>query len=136
MPTNSVRELKAQYPGAKVRKLANNTYSVVDDRCDRVVLHRTEVVTLDRLTGWEVWRTGGYKSATTKDRINRFAVNGRVFQKNFQWYVTTKRGTFLFDYDRVQVTPTGYVYNMDAIYPLVSIEDAKASINATKGFTK
>lgn len=119
MSTNSVRELKAQYPGAKVHKLGNNTYGVIDPNgWTHIVLHRTNVISHSRETGWETWRTGGYKTHTTKDRINSFAVNGSIVQRDFNWYVRTKRGYFLMDFDQVQVTPDGYVYNMAAIYPL------------------
>jgi hypothetical protein len=129
---NSVRELKELHPGAKVHKVANNTYRVVvPEEYEHFVLHRTPVVTR-HATGWETWRTGGYRTHTTKDRINRFARNGHVVQEKWQWYVVTARGRFLFDFDRIQVSPTGYVYSMDAVMPLMSIEDMKAAIKARK----
>lgn len=137
---NTIRELKAQYPEAIVTKVANNTFWVLERHTGttHIILHRTAVITRGD-TGWETLRTGGYKTVTTKDRINRFAINGQVYQKDFQWYIRTKRGTFLFDFDSIQVTPGGYVYNMAAIYPLPSLEDAKAAIKAQrakKGVTK
>jgi hypothetical protein len=129
MATNSARELRAQYPGARVHKVANNTYVVHDPvGFTHYVLHRTAVLTRSMRGGWETWRTGGYSTPTTKDRINRFASNGRVFQKDFQWYITTVRGTFRFDGDIIQVTPSGYVYGPGALYPHQPLPEKKARV--------
>lgn len=128
MATNSVRELKELYPGAKVHKVANNTYCVVEPiGYEHFVLHRTQVVTRDT-NGWETWRTGGYMTQTTRNRINRFARNGHVVQEDWQWYVITSRGRFLFDFDRIQVTPSGYVYNMGAVYPQAPLPEKRRRV--------
>ena len=41
--------------------------------------------------------SGGHRTVTTKDRINRFLPLGyRLFQKNWNWYVETPSGTIDF----------------------------------------
>lgn len=51
--------------------------------------HNTEVVSYGR--GVVVLNHGGWKTATTKRRMNQFAERAglkyRVFQKDFRWYV-------------------------------------------------
>jgi hypothetical protein len=51
-------------------------------------------------------KTGGWKSNTTKTRMNQFSnnfVNGSfgVYQKNYQWFVTVNNQTLPFDGDSI-----------------------------------
>ena len=50
-----------------------------------VFYHATPVVTY-HANGAIVLNTGGFRTSTTKSRINTFA-NVNVFQKNFVWYL-------------------------------------------------
>ena len=70
--------------GAKYRKLANNTYLV--DKIDyiAVVLHNTEIIKFYQ--DYFCLDSGGYRTLTTKERINRFSqIN--MFQESFVWYI-------------------------------------------------
>lgn len=78
---NSAREL-AQ---TRKRKLANNTYLTIrDDGSYGVKLHNTEVVIHypDRV----VLNSGGWKTVTTKDRINTFSPY-HIWQEKRVWLV-------------------------------------------------
>ena len=61
----------------------------------RVVYHATEVVTVDP-NGTITLRTGGWKTNTTKARMNQtanqFGLGFQVGQSNFQWAVSVSRG--------------------------------------------
>ena len=63
-----------------------------------VTYHSTDVVKWTDNT--VVLNTGGWKTATTKTRMNQaanqFDLGYSVYQRNFDWYVTTKAATFLF----------------------------------------
>lgn len=70
-------------------KLGHNTFleSYVDGtQVDRICvrLHSTNIVTFYP-DGRVELRTGGWRTTTTKDRINQF-ITGRVYQKNYDWY--------------------------------------------------
>ena len=52
--------------------------------------------------------TGGWKTNTTKTRMNQFANNFceskfQVYQKNYEWFVATSHDTYLFDSDSIRV---------------------------------
>ena len=79
-------------------RLGNNTYL----RCTgpdpvhdyiAVTFHATDIIKF-WADGQVTLHTGGYKTVTTKERINQFTrcipgqVGARVYQKNRQWYVT------------------------------------------------
>ena len=85
---DSLRNLK----GVKsAKKIGNNTFYVsYKDGCNAIRLHTTDVVTF-RPTGMFFINTGGWKTRTTKDRINLYLAyrkqRVRVFQKSGEWYV-------------------------------------------------
>lgn len=100
-----IRSLEDAYrflDGAESRKLAHNTVvrrhaatGAVD-----VVLHRTPVVTYT-YSGWIILRSGGYRTATTKQRINQLLPPGwRLNQKDYDWTLTTPAGEYDF-YDGI-----------------------------------
>ena len=66
-------------------KLENNTYLYRSGTDFTVVLHNTAVVTV-RHNGTFVLNTGGWKTRTTKDRINQFSP-ARIYQKRGAWYL-------------------------------------------------
>ncbi len=69
----------------KKRKLDNNTYLVVrDDGGFGIRLHETEVVIhySDKI----VLNSGGHKTVTTKDRMNRYTPFN-IYQKNHKWFL-------------------------------------------------
>jgi hypothetical protein len=68
------------------KKLANNTYLVrVDDDTLGVRLHNTIVVYIHKSGNYSL-DTGGWRTVTTKDRINSYSP-ARVHQVNNIWYV-------------------------------------------------
>lgn len=68
------------------KKLENNTYLVrVDDKTFGVKLHNTIVVYIHQ-NGRYTLDTGGWRTVTTKDRINRYGP-ARVHQNNNIWYI-------------------------------------------------
>jgi len=80
------------------------TWSVTDGKVE-VVYHHTKIV---EATDQDViLRTGGWKTVTTKRKMNQashqFGLGYHVFQKNNEWYVTTRLGqTFKFNGDTVR----------------------------------
>ena len=58
----------------------------------RVYLHGNHIASLDTATNALTIKDGGWQSNTTKSRLNalleEFAPDRRVFQKNWQWFVS------------------------------------------------
>lgn len=78
-------------------KLANNTYIVQDEGgayC--IVLHRTRIVCY-RPDGSIVLNSGGFRTTTTKARMNEVLPPGiSVWQKRYDWFVTVGGETIPF----------------------------------------
>jgi hypothetical protein len=69
-----------------IRKVAHNTHlHRVDADTIAVRLHSTDVVTLHR-DGRAVLSSDGWRTVTTKERLNRFAPC-RVYQQRGEWFV-------------------------------------------------
>ncbi len=88
-------EARAMLNGRNSRKIANNTTLV--DQGEGVIglrLHSTVVVVFDD-SGHIILNTGGYRTTTTKDRLNRVArAHGwSVYAERFDWYVSAPDGT-------------------------------------------
>jgi exopolysaccharide biosynthesis protein len=68
-----------------------------------VIYHNTTVVT--RKNGVVTLRTGGWRSATTLQRMrqaaNQFSLGYLVYQKDFNWYVNYKGATLAFNGDEI-----------------------------------
>ena len=78
--------------GKEGRKIGNNTYlNRLDSDTITVKLHYTDIVTYHR-DGRIIVNTGGYKSATTKHRINGLT-NVGVYQKDFSWFLADGNAT-------------------------------------------
>jgi hypothetical protein len=71
------------------RKIGNNTYAVRRSAIAiDVVFHTTPIIT-HTLDGATVYRSGGHRTRTTKDRLNRWgAPHLSVYQSRRVWYVT------------------------------------------------
>jgi hypothetical protein len=85
-------EAAAVLNGRDSVKLGNNTWleRIVTDRLKIVVrLHSTNIVVFHD-DGRVTLHTGGYRTVTTKDRLNQF-ITGRVYQKAHQWYYVRHR---------------------------------------------
>jgi len=68
------------------------TTIVTKDRVTVVTYHQTEVVTWDQRENRVILHTGGWKTATTKRRMNQaayeFGLPYFVQQKDGEWFVT------------------------------------------------
>lgn len=72
------------------RKIGNNTYAEIEhDKSISVRLHGTDVVRFYP-NGLVKLNSGGWRTHTTKQRINKYSPVG-VFQKNFEWYLDDGR---------------------------------------------
>lgn len=68
------------------KKLGNNTYLVrIDAESIGVQLHNTVVVTIHK-DGTYTLNSGGWRTVTTKNRINEYCPV-RVNQRKYEWYV-------------------------------------------------
>jgi len=76
--------------GKTTVRLGNNTYlEAVELESDVnlivVRFHNTDIVKFYANGVTELY-TGGYRTVTTKERINQF-INGRLYQKDGQWFI-------------------------------------------------
>lgn len=84
-PKNFVEAL-AVLNGRESMRLGNNTYleNLVGLQFIGVRLHNTYIVRF-HYNRQITLHSGGYQTATTKERINQF-IAGSIFQKAWQWY--------------------------------------------------
>ena len=89
------------------RKLGNNTYGEILDNGDvGITLHSTQVVTI-HADGTYTLYSGGWRTVTTKDRMNTYCPF-RVSQHKGEWSVTywdgeTRHTIEYFDHMRVSL---------------------------------
>lgn len=70
----------------KTRKVGNNTYAEIEyDNSVSIRLHGTSVVRFYP-NGLVKLNSGGWRTSTTKDRINKYSPVS-VYQKNFEWFL-------------------------------------------------
>lgn len=68
------------------RKLGNNTYGYIElDGSVSVELHGTKVLRFFP-NGLVMLNSGGYRTSTTKKRINQYSPVS-IYQKNFEWFL-------------------------------------------------
>ena len=88
--------------GKNHRVIANNTKMWGSGGYARVELHGHSIIQIQPYVGVQLYSCG-YRTVTTKDRMNRFLPNGtRVFQKDHVWYLTDYLGTRRF-HDGIKV---------------------------------
>lgn len=93
------------------KKVAYNTVlQRIDANTIGVKLHKTYVVHI-HANGTYTLASGGYRTATTKKRINRFSP-ACLFQKDFEWYCGSGRRLYTF-FDGIRVDSAGNVLNAD-----------------------
>lgn len=92
MRISKAEALKGANIAGKARKIANNTFKYMRPGGAEVIrLHRTDII-IKQPDGRTVLNTGGWQTATTKDRIN--ALSGfRVYSDRGQWIVSDGAGT-------------------------------------------
>lgn len=89
--------------------IANNTVRyVTSDGYDCIRLHRTDIVVRPPNCSFIILDTGGWFTATTKERINRFLPpHCKLFQDNFEWFI--EADTFIHPYeDGMTISTDGY----------------------------
>jgi hypothetical protein len=84
----TVQDMMQSVTGAiKPRLVANNTIRYVNAEGRTVWrLHQTDIVTHDPVTDIYTLHSGGWKTPTTKDRINAYSP-ARVWANKGQWFV-------------------------------------------------
>lgn len=92
------------------RKLAHNTYLEVREHEIGVRLHSTEIVTFTE-DGRLVLNSGGWRTLTTKERMNRALPPGfGLHQERGVWYLADQRNGVRYPYaDGFTLHPDGYV---------------------------
>jgi len=83
------REIMEGVEGIGARKIALNTVEYTDTEGNKVIrLHHTNIVT-HKVNGDIVLNSGGWRTVTTKSRINKYSPGGwRIEQKKRVWYLT------------------------------------------------
>lgn len=93
------------------RKIGNNTRGVIHANGDvGIILHRTEVVTI-HADGTYTLRSGGWRTVTTKDRINKYCPY-YVSQHKFEWSVRVDGESIPFE-DGMRVGQSYWALNRD-----------------------
>jgi hypothetical protein len=82
-------EAEAALGTKKSKKVDNNTHlERLTENSIGVKLHSTHVVVYFK-NGTTVLNSGGYKTVTTKDRMNKFS-SAQVYQTKGEWFVNDK----------------------------------------------
>jgi hypothetical protein len=117
------------------RKVGNNTWLRPHDNAFAVQLHRTNVVVI-RKDGNYVLNSGGYRTATTKQRINTYSP-ASVCQDKGKWYLfdrtTRQRVPFV---DGMMVDSDGTLIgspNVPDINELLKQQDVSSKYGAPMG---
>jgi hypothetical protein len=77
------------------RKLGNNTYLRLEGNAAKIKLHNTDVITLFPNGDTEL-NSGGWKTLTTRERMNAYGDGFSVKQENRVWYIETPKGRYCF----------------------------------------
>lgn len=99
------KEAKETFETTRRRKLENNTYLTKTEEGYGIRLHNTVVVELlkDRV----ILNSGGWKTLTTKDRINGYSPS-RIFQRDHIWFVGSEDTPY---FDGIELSYNGRVLN-------------------------
>lgn len=106
---NKMREYIAAGRDKTSRAIANNTRATIDGNNINIRLHSTDVVIMTdncKESGYII-DSGGWRSVTTKERINRYIPN-HVYQNKGVWYIDGRDGEQTLFYDGMQLDADGY----------------------------
>ena len=107
----------------KTRVVDRNTaYVLFGDGNERWILHETVIVS--KKDGRYTLNSGGWRTLTTKDRINKFSP-ARIYQENGIWYM---RGGSAF-YDGIVIDEQGNVVSEERKDPVVEVNKMKRRIS-------
>ena len=92
---------------------SNTTVFTTDDGLESTVyLHGNHIATFWHDTRQLQVKDGGWQSNTTKSRLNailyEFFTGTRIFQKNFQWFITDYTGKNVLDFVSGRVISNEY----------------------------
>jgi len=93
---NTYAQLNEKLTGRNIngRKIANNTYAERRGDAIAIRLHSTDILTFNA-NGSVAVNTGGWKTVTTKARLNDYLPNGfRIYQTKGIWYWYQYNGQF------------------------------------------
>jgi len=95
MSFKDVKAFRVKHPrkhrlGRNLELLTCQEFHTNEVKYYAIVYYYTEIVTF-HANGRITLRSGGYKTRSTKDRINDH-ITDRVSQKNFEWFVTDQKG--------------------------------------------
>ena len=83
----TLAEAISRLNGRSSKKVGNNTYlESGDDGAVHLKLHSTRIISWNA-DGTVKVNSGGWRTVTTKARLNAFLDGAEVFQKNFDWFV-------------------------------------------------
>jgi hypothetical protein len=98
----------------KPKKMANNTVCYFRPNGEQVWrLHHTDVV-VKTAEGFYVLNSGGWKTSTTRDRINTFAPV-RLYQRQHEWYLAGRTDDGALDFDAAIPFVDGMTVNAHGI---------------------
>lgn len=91
MCSNPVVALEAT--GGMVRRYKKKAATRISDgpRYVTARYHNTDIITIDKVSDTVILNSGGYRTLTTKKRMNEvmedFGISVRVFQRKYDWFV-------------------------------------------------
>lgn len=104
----------------------HNTVEIGFKNGDKAIrLHKTNIVKFTT-DGKIILTSGGWKTTTTKDRLNKYNPFN-VYQKNSIWYVETPKGTFNF-YDGIAFDLQGNIVSENKTIDLKVVNKVKRDI--------
>ena len=94
------------------KPLANHTRLYDCGEYYAIRLHETDIIRVDKRERCETLDSGGWRTVTTKARINEYSSCARVYQDDGIWYIVHKVSGARFVYaDGVCLAPDGNVTN-------------------------
>lgn len=114
--------------GIDSKKVANNTYARLDSNGAIVIrYHDTDVVTLF-YDGAIRLDSGGWKTLTTKERLNWFLPYSiRVYQESGIWYLSDNKEVYLFE-DGLTISASGEITGAGSLESVKEIENLRKEI--------
>jgi len=94
------------YKNSKV--IDNNTVEYFQNDTRKIRLHFTDIVSFGN-DGSVTYDSGGWKTVTTKDRMNKFGFyRANIYQEESIWYLTSNGETSVF-YDGITIANSGKI---------------------------
>ena len=89
----------------KGKRINNNTYlQSSEDKTFVILLHETEILTF-LPNGLVKLDSGGWKTVTTKSRMNNYLENAYIFSSEKKWYITDGYGETHEFFDGIEIMP-------------------------------